>query len=237
MRPKRHRTVGGFSLVELLVVVAIVALVLGVTLPTLRAARAAAAGAACKGNLREVFVLCSAYAMEHNGLGPAIGQPYGAPPNWALEVQRRAGVDGDTPGELYLNVSILVCPVADAVYPMDMVRTYAMNGTGHAGDAMGDELDYDSTDPARQAAIRFDLVRHPAAAPLLVDGAVADFASNPAPPNRCASVVDFRQEAHVRDRLGRFHREDGVPAFNAALFDGSVQRFADPPSIWLEPLP
>lgn len=238
MSPSRHiRRPGAFSLVEALVTLAVIAIVMGLMLPTMRSARAAAAGAACKSNLRSAVLLCSAYAMDHDGEGPAIGQPYGALPNWALVVQRAAGVDGETPGELYSNVSSLVCPAADHFYPMDMVRTYAMNGTGHAGESMGDETDYDSTDPAQYAAIRFDLVRAPSALALLVDAAVANFASNPAPPNRCASVIDFRQSAHVETRLGRWHAMGDEMGFNAAMFDGSVRRFADVPESWLDPLP
>lgn len=216
---------------------AVIALVMGVMLPTLRSARASAAGAACKSNLRSSFLLCSAYAMDHDGEGPAIGQPYGAIPNWALVVQQRAGVEGDTPGELYSNVSVLICPAADHHYPMDMVRTYAMNGTGHAGASMGDETDYDSTDPALYAAIRFDGIKTPSTLALLVDAAVADFASNPAPPNRCASVIDFRQSAHVETRLGRWHTVGEDEGFNAAMFDGSVRRFAEVPEDWQDPLP
>jgi competence protein ComGC len=227
----------GFSLVEALVTLAVIALVMGVMLPTLRSARASAAGAACKANLRSAFLLCSAYAMEHDGEGPAIGQPYGAIPNWALVVQQHAGFEGDTPGELYSDVSVLICPAADHHYPMDMVRTYAMNGTGHAGASMGDETDYDSTDPALYAAIRFDRIKTPSTVALLVDAAVADFASNPAPPNRCASVIDFRQSAHVETRLGRWHAAGEEFGFNAAMFDGSVRRFAEVPEDWQDPLP
>jgi len=238
MSPSRHnRRPDGFSLIEALVTLAIIAIVMGVMLPTIRSARAAAAGAACKANLRGSFVLCSAYAMEHDGQGPAIGQPYGAIPNWALVVQRGAGVEGETPGELYSNVSVLICPAADQHYPMDMVRTYAMNGTGHAGASMGDDTNYDSTDPAQYAAIRFDRIKSPSSAALLVDAAVANFASNPAPPNRCASVIDFRQSAHVETRLGRWHEAGEGMGFNAAMFDGSVGRFADVPEDWQDPLP
>lgn len=236
-RSRHNRRSRGFSLIEALVTLAVIALVMGVMLPTMRSARAAAAGAACKSNLRSALVLCSAYAMDHDGQGPAIGQPYGSVPNWALVVQQRAGFEGETPGELYANTSILVCPVADRRYPMDMVRTYAMNGTGHAGATMGDDTDYDSTDPALYAAIRFDRIQTPSTIALLVDAAVADFASNPAPPNRCASVIDFRQSAHVETRLGRWHMVEKEEGFNAAMFDGSVRRFVEPPTDWQEPLP
>lgn len=224
-------------MIEVLVALGVIAVVMSVMLPTVRSARAAAGGAVCKAHLREAFILCAAYAMEHEGEGPAIGQPYGALPNWALVVQRASGMEGDTSPELYSNVSVLVCPIADRRYPTDMVRTYAMNGTGHAGVAMGDDTDYDSADPALRAFIRFDRIRTPSRAVLLVDGAVANFASNPAPTNRCASVIDFRQPDHVAHRLGRWHHEDGEEAFNGAMFDGSVQRYSDPPEAWLEPLP
>jgi prepilin-type N-terminal cleavage/methylation domain-containing protein len=227
----------GFSLIEAMVGLAILALVMGLMLPTVRAARASAQSAECMSNMRQEYLACATYAADHEGLGPAIGQPYGAWPNWALVVQRTSGMGGDTPGELYAQESVLVCSSADAFYPRDMVRTYAMNGTGHAGDAMGDATDYDSTDPARRAAIHFDRVREPSRFALLVDSAVTNFASNPAPPDRCASVIDFRQIDHVAHRLGRWHREGTAAAFNSVAFDGSVQRFADPPGHWSRPLP
>jgi prepilin-type N-terminal cleavage/methylation domain-containing protein len=65
-----HRCRWGFTLVELLVVVAIIALLVSLLLPALGGARAAAKRATCASNLRQLGVAIYEYAGEERGFIP-----------------------------------------------------------------------------------------------------------------------------------------------------------------------
>lgn len=66
--PSRRR--GGFSLIELLVVISIVALLVGILLPALGKARAAGRNAMCLSNMRQIGLGVVMYADEHDGYFP-----------------------------------------------------------------------------------------------------------------------------------------------------------------------
>ncbi|MEQ8317481.1 MAG: prepilin-type N-terminal cleavage/methylation domain-containing protein [Phycisphaerales bacterium] len=225
----------GFTLIEILVVIAIIAVLLGVLLPVLAGARDAGRAAVCLSNLRQAHLICAQYADEYDGFGPAIGQPYAALPNWALVVQTEAkggaGRAGTGPGEVFEESGILVCPACQAQTGERMTRTYAMNATGLAGQP-GDAGDYD----ARPTSIRFNLVSRPAETPLLVDAAPTPPGPGQPPRTRTASVIDFRQDSHVAQRLGLWHGGRASARCHAVRFDGSARAFAGVESAWLEPL-
>src|SRR4051812_6630702 len=61
----------GFSLVELLTVMAILAIMMGVLLPVVAGARQAAYQAHCASNLRQIGAALTTYYQEHNGRLPA----------------------------------------------------------------------------------------------------------------------------------------------------------------------
>lgn len=224
---------GGFTLIELLVTVAIIAALIGVLLPSLASARRAGRGVVCLSNLRQTYVVLRSYADENDGRGPAIGEPYLALPNWALVVQQSVR---DVPvGQSYTKDSVLVCPAATAFYGREMLRTYAMNATGHAGQP-GDPDSFD--DPSRTTHIRFDRVARAGETPLLVDSAIAATTTSGPPPTRTASMLDFRQEVHVTERLGRFHSSGGEKgAFDWLRFDGSAATERRVLEHWKEALP
>lgn len=226
-----------FTLIELLVVIAVVALLTGLLLPALSASRQNARTIVCASNLRQIGLILTAYASEHDGLSPALGQPYTALPNWALVVQREAGREGATAAALLAPSSILVCPSCSAHYGVEMTRTYAINGTGHAG-RKGESSNYD--DPSRPAHANLWRAPRASATPLVVDAAVASIVGNAPPPTRTASVIDFRDPAHVASRLGRWHRGGDSArgaSFLAVMIDASVQRFGTIPDVFIQPLP
>lgn len=247
--PTRTRTRRAFTLIELLVVVGVVAVLVAILLPALGSARESARAASCASNLRQQFIACRFYADENRGIGPAIGQPWAKPPNWAFVVQAAAGhelpveaIDGGVPAGqetagVYSKRSVMVCPSIDAEYGRIMTRTYAMNATGHAGytDSSG-RTDPDSFDDlARPGHINFDRVLLPSSALLLVDAARAEISGDAPPATRSASVLDFRIDEHIQERLAIFHGADDV--FNATFLDGSARGNRDVSPAWAQALP
>ena len=222
----------GFSLVELLVVIAVVATLAAVLLPTMAGARASARAVQCASNLRQAFVVMRAYADDYRGKSPALGQPYARVPNWALVVQQSSGRTGTTGTELYSAGTVLVCPSVRALYSPGMERTYAVNVTGHAGQA-GDPDNYDTG----AVYIALDKLPRPSEAVILVDSLAAATTTDGPPPTRTASVLDFRQPAHVRERLGRVHGLRPPTRFNGVFGDGSAGLRAEPEPGWLVGLP
>lgn len=219
-----------FSLIELLVVVAVIALLVALVLPALGSSREAARAVACASNLRQVMAAIRAYADQHRGLSPAIGVPYASLPNWALAVQASFGAGGTAPGDLYAAGSILVCPTSRATFGRDMQRTYAINATGHAGLA-GDPDHYDTS----QVHIRLDRIADPSRTPIFVDSLPAPAAPGAPPPTRTASMIDWRQESHVVERLARLHAQRR--GWNAAMADGSASIQLEIRPSWSDPLP
>jgi prepilin-type N-terminal cleavage/methylation domain-containing protein len=87
------RSSGGFTLVEIMIVVSIVALLASIALPGLIRARAKTQSATCINNLRQIESACQQVAIANN-LGP------GATIQWPAEVAPyiKLKADGSIPG-------------------------------------------------------------------------------------------------------------------------------------------
>ncbi len=96
----------GFSLIELLVVVAIVGVLLALVLPSLKAAKEAAGKVKCASNLRQIGYSFIQYATDHKDWGPgpnAVDNDYGSYIKYGIADVR----------SYFPNMKILVCPGQD----------------------------------------------------------------------------------------------------------------------------
>ncbi len=235
-----------FTLIELLVVIAIIAVLAGILLPSLSKAREAGRAVSCLANLRSGAIIMQAYSDEQKGFSPAIGWPYDRAPNWAVIIQNAAGQSSNLAAETRHERSVLVCPSASAFHGRAMLRTYAMNATGHAAQP-GDPDNFEpaASDPnPRPTFIRLANVKFPSASPLLTDSTSPPQGATTTPTLLCASLIDFRQGSMVDARLGLYHASNS--ATQASMVDGSARLVrVEPvgtlpsrvPGTWLEPLP
>jgi prepilin-type N-terminal cleavage/methylation domain-containing protein len=125
----RRRGTSGFTLVELLVVVAIIALLVALLVPGLSAARMFAVRAACLSNLRGCGVGFNAYSDDNNGnifvAGSGSSAGYGNYVGWPLAVAY--GCDGSyAPNQYasYVDPRAVRCP-------LDPSSTFKGQGTSH----------------------------------------------------------------------------------------------------------
>jgi prepilin-type N-terminal cleavage/methylation domain-containing protein len=63
----------GFTLIELMIVIAIIAILAGILIPNFLHARAQSQTASCEGNERQIAAAIEIYAVDHGGQIPASG--------------------------------------------------------------------------------------------------------------------------------------------------------------------
>jgi prepilin-type processing-associated H-X9-DG protein/prepilin-type N-terminal cleavage/methylation domain-containing protein len=166
MMDRSGRERGGFTLVELLIVIGIIALLVGILLPALNKARAAAQTVQCASNLRQWGVGLQMYVDENQGLmpfkgckgydnttdiiGPSNGAPLGIaePSIWYNALPPLTGVktyyqmmldaqNGVQPLPSFGSNSLFICPSATGVGTNDP----STNG-GDLVDPNGQGYDY-----------------------------------------------------------------------------------------------
>ncbi len=120
MGSERRELAGGFTLVELLVVVAAIALLMALLVPTLGQARARARGAACASQLRQIGLLQAQTVSSERGqfflYSPVDQNP---PKTWAKVLWQDSGSEVDP--------SLFVCPsYAPYQFNDDWKNTYGV---------------------------------------------------------------------------------------------------------------
>jgi prepilin-type N-terminal cleavage/methylation domain-containing protein len=72
MRKQKRRMRAGFTLIELMVVIAIIGILMGLLLPAISHIRENARRMACGNNLRQISIACMTYADDNNDLYPSV---------------------------------------------------------------------------------------------------------------------------------------------------------------------
>ncbi|MBI3118956.1 MAG: type II secretion system protein, partial [Candidatus Hydrogenedentes bacterium] len=99
----------GFTLVELLVVMAIIAILMAMLLPALSRARESARKTTCASNLRQMGAIFQMFAQEHEGIWPLRHAPYWQ--NYSPTLNCWSSFDGALLYPEYLSdVDIVLCP-------------------------------------------------------------------------------------------------------------------------------
>ena len=71
----RQARTAGFTLIELIIVVAIISILAAILIPNFLHARAESASSACEGNLKQIATALAEYAVDHGGQYPPASAP------------------------------------------------------------------------------------------------------------------------------------------------------------------
>ena len=110
----------GFTLVELLVVLAIIATLTAMLLPALQKARRAALSTICKSNLRQCYMGFQLYAGDNRGAIPLAESNNGAVQGWPWFLMMGYDTGGTSAKKFYVKSKASICP--DTVGYLDLVN-------------------------------------------------------------------------------------------------------------------
>ena len=137
--PRRTHQPSGFTLVELLVVVAIVGMLLAVLMPSLSRARAQSKVSVCLSNLHEIGLGTQAYALQHNDAiprGPAEPLPYFPDQGWDQWATNQVWIGplraaqglGPLLARDITQPRVLYCPADDSADPVEELEKIECRG-------------------------------------------------------------------------------------------------------------
>ncbi len=221
-----HRTSRqGFTLVELLVVVAIIALLLGILLPALGKARGLAQSVKCQSSVRAMGQANQAYTVEYNQAVVPILQELNVGRRWWYQnvpFQRMIAKTDEDTGSDRLNPGFL-CPVAaDVDVDEDGARlrdTYGSNSTSlknnpgwnqpgnikffRISEAVSPSVTMQFVDARSAEQLNIESSKNPSNAPVLVDTSAQDDRIVYRHGSGAANVafIDGHAEAVDRDKI------------------------------------
>lgn len=162
----------GFTLVELLVVVAIITLLISILLPSLARAREEAKRVYCTNNLRNIWTGVLTYALESRDRLPFmedVNLPGSSEPGTGPEADPFDPRFPTTVGNMlqpYVQEKTWICPSAVAGYPADVsASSWRLTYTFSSAGPIGEGIPYDSAahrgtgsvfDPAMSNYVHFD---------------------------------------------------------------------------------
>lgn len=131
------RNGGGFTLIEVLVVVAIIALLVSILLPSLKTARESGRAAVCASNLHQVGIALTTYENEYRGYRPRAGTFTSM--QWLLVITKQLGDKrkyehvNQVPVEKF---PVFQCPTRTQTLPNPFID-YVLNGFDAQGYTTG----------------------------------------------------------------------------------------------------
>ena len=126
----------GFTLLELMIVIAVIAILAAILIPNFMHARAQAQTVSCEGNLRNIATALEEYATDHSGQYPAASAPvdpalFGGAGNVYMA---QTPVDPAGGSYFYVTPGNGVCQASDAYKIRD--------GDNHEADTLGSLPDF-----------------------------------------------------------------------------------------------
>ena len=125
----------GFSLLELIVVVAIISILAAILLPALGRARESARRVTCANNLKEFGLVFKMFSAENKGFWPVRNVPYRLP--YAPDLRCRSHFDGAYLYPEYFNdINLMICPGDAESFPQLPSNLTMAVGTGWDNDPL-----------------------------------------------------------------------------------------------------
>ncbi len=218
----------GFTIIELLAVIAIISLIMSVTMPALSKARGTAKRLQCSDNMRQIRFAMDFYASDYNGyivtsremlfahseaevkgIWHVILAPY-------VQHSQIKDLLADTYPELWR------CPEDKDPYPMGFrgyphkigMTSYALNGYYSPADERGQVVRF-----GPGANLRFQQITNPSQCMLMAETSYCGQIYDAAHPN--ATLVNLRTDGHHRQTSGFYH----AGSMNLTFVDGHIDLF------------
>ena len=218
---RRRRCLHGFTLVELVVVIAIIALLVSILLPAVERGREAAERISCASNMRQYGLASRVYSVEYNQI-PWFHRYFYPSDNryWWNVIFEDVGGESATTGQNM--VHLRECPSGEAKISANYGAFQFDPGTAKAPILYG----YDGSSGQASVPVRYDAIEDPATWAMFLDGR-GDYVYSPVNWNLSVdNDGDGMVDSHSHFSMDPYNRakprvhNDGC---NVGLADGHVE--------------